>query len=42
MATRSKAPMRRERESDSMESLKPIVVLVLLGMAALELLFLDI
>ena len=32
MATRSKAPMRRERESDSMESLKPIVVLVLLGM----------
>ena len=31
MASRSKAPARRERDSDSTDSLKPLVVLVLLG-----------
>lgn len=31
MGNRSKAPIRRERESDSMEAIKPLVVLVLLG-----------
>jgi LysM repeat protein len=31
MATRSKSSSRRERESDSMEAIKPLVVLVLFG-----------